>query len=261
MADTSSEFNLTNSYPSLKGKRVFITGGSTGIGKYLSEHFCAQGCMVSFIGVSIEAGQKHSKYLQKAYGVSCDFYPCDVKDIAKLQELMEASAEQMGGLDIVVNNSANDTRHKIEEVTVEYWDNCLNINLRPHFFTMQKANELFPKSGGVIINMGSIGWMRGRADIVGYTTSKGGIYALTRTMARELGPKNIRVNSVVPGPILTPRQEKLWLNPEINKMFLDLQCLKFRLVPNDVAALTLFLASADARGIAGQSFVVDGGIV
>lgn len=256
-----SEFNLTNQYPSLKGKNVFISGGGTGIGKYLSEHFCAQGCNVAFIGISVEAGTSHAKYLRETYRVECSFYSCDIRNIKNLQETMANSTKKMGGLDIVINNAGNDTRHTIEEVTPEYWDNCLNLNLRHHFFAMQKAAMLFSENGGVVINMGSIGWMRGRTGIVAYTTSKGAIHALTRTMARELGEKKIRVNSVVPGAILTPRQEKLWLNPELNKMFLDLQCIKFRLVPNDVAALTLFLSSDDARAIAGQSFVVDGGIV
>ncbi|MDI9348253.1 MAG: SDR family oxidoreductase [Methylacidiphilales bacterium] len=255
------EFQLTNQYPSLKGKKVFITGGGTGIGSYLSEHFCAQGSLVSFIGVSKEVGTAHAKKLSSTYNTYCSFAPCDVRNIEQLQSSLEVATKLMGGLDIIINNSGNDERHTIEEVTPDYWDNCLNINLRPHFFTMQKALSLFPEQGGVIINMGSIGWMRGRTGIVCYTTSKGAIHALTRTMARELGVKNIRVNSVVPGAIVTPKQKALWLTPELDKMFIDLQCLKFRLTPNDVAALTLFLTSDDARAIAGQSYVVDGGIV
>ena len=136
----------------------------------------------------------------------------------------------------------------------------LNINLRPHFFSTQKAVEQM-QEGGSIINMGSIGWMRGRPDIAGYTTSKGAISALTRTMARELGPQGIRVNSVVPGAIVTERQKKMWLSPEVDQQFLDLQSLKFRIQPDDVVAMVTFLASDDSRACTGQNFIVDAGVV
>ena len=258
---SDSECSLTNQYPSLRGKKVFITGGASGIGRHLTAHFCAQGAMVSFVGLSVDAGEQHAADLAKSHSTYCSFAPADVRDIKQLQASLDAAHQAMGGLDILVNNAGNDTRHAVEEVTEESWDNCQNINLRPHFFTMQKAATLFSKNGGAVINMGSIGWMRGRTGIVGYTTAKGAIHALTRTMARELGEKGVRVNCVVPGAILTPRQKELWLTPELDKMFLDLQCVKFRLVPNDVAALTLFLASDDSRAITGQSYVVDGGIV
>jgi NAD(P)-dependent dehydrogenase (short-subunit alcohol dehydrogenase family) len=166
----------------------------------------------------------------------------------------------MGGLTTLINNAGKDDRHAIEDVTPEYWDNCMNINLRPHFFTMQKAAELMT-GGGSVINLGSISWMRGRPGIAGYSCAMGAISALTRTMARELGPRGIRVNSVVPGAVVTERQIKLWLTPELDQQFLDMQALKFRIQPDDIVAMALFLASDDSRACTGQNFIVDAGIV
>ncbi|PPC76887.1 3-oxoacyl-ACP reductase [Pokkaliibacter plantistimulans] len=251
---------LTNRYPSLSGQQVFISGGASGIGEHLVMAFCAQGARVAFIDIDELSAEALVTRAAQETGIKPWFAPCDVRDISRLQQCISEATTAMGGLTVLINNAAKDDRHDVDEVTPEYWDNCQNINLRHHFFAMQQAARLM-KDKGSIINMGSIGWLRGRPGIVGYTTAKGAIHAMTRTMARELGPQGIRVNSVLPGAVVTERQKALWLNPDIDQQFLDLQALKFRIQPDDIAAMVLFLASDDSRACAGQSFVVDCGIV
>lgn len=255
-----STTTLTNQYPSLQGKSVFITGGGTGIGAHIVREFCRQGSQVTFVDIDQAASEKLVMELGREVGREPLFICCDVRDIAGLQESMERARESIGALTTLVNNAARDDRHSILEVTPEYWDECLDINLRPHFFSIQNAAGQM-REGGSIINMGSIGWMRGRPDIAVYTTSKGAISALTRTMARELGPQGIRVNSVVPGAVITPRQQKMWLSPEAAQEFLSLQSLKFHILPDDVVAMVMFLASDDSRACTGQNFIVDAGVV
>ncbi len=251
---------LSNQYPSLKEKKVFITGGASGIGEHIVREFCRQGAMVAFIDIDIEAGEKLVKSISKETGKQPLFYVCDVRHVEQLQESIAGAAEAMNGLTTLINNAGKDDRHDMQNLTEEMWGNCMDINLRPHFFTMQKSAELMT-NGGAVINMGSIGWMRGRTGIAAYTCAKGAISALTRTMARELGTKGIRVNSVVPGAVVTERQKALWLTPEQNDIYLDIQSLKFRVQPDDAVAMILFLASDDSRACTGQNFIVDAGIV
>lgn len=251
---------ITNIYPSLKNKVVFITGGGSGIGECLVRHFMRQGARVAYIDIDEPTSLALNTKLKEEFDTSPWFKQIDVRDIDALQSAIAEAAQAHNGLDILVNNAGKDDRHDMEEVTPEYWDNCLNINLRPHFFAIQEATK-WMQEGASVINMGSIGWMRGRHEMVGYTTAKGAIHTLTKTMARDLGPRGIRVNSVVPGAIVTERQKALWLTPEIDQQFIDLQSLKFRIQPEEVAAMTLFLASDDSRACAGQNFIVDGGIV
>ncbi|GAB3487733.1 SDR family oxidoreductase [Marinomonas epiphytica] len=219
-----------------------------------------QGARVAYIDIDEPTSLTLNTKLEDEFQTSPWFKQVDVRDIDALQTAIAEAAQALNGLDILVNNAGKDDRHDMEEVTQEYWDNCLNINLRPHFFAIQEATK-WMQEGASVINMGSIGWMRGRHEMVGYTTSKGAIHTLTKTMARDLGPRGIRVNSVVPGAIVTERQKALWLTPEIDQQFIDLQSLKFRIQPEEVAAMTLFLASDDSRACAGQNFIVDGGIV
>ncbi|WP_305857851.1 SDR family NAD(P)-dependent oxidoreductase [Balneatrix alpica] len=251
---------LSNRYPSLEGKGVFISGGGSGIGAAMVSHFVAQGAKVAFIDIDVAASEALCAELKQRHGQAPWFQPCDVRDIAALQQAIQAAHAALGNLQVLINNAAKDDRHRLDELTPEYWDNCLQLNLRHQVFAAQQAARVMTE-GGSIINLGSISWMRGRPGMVGYTTSKGGIHALTRTLARELGPQGIRVNAVVPGAILTPRQQALWLTPELNQEFIDLQSLKFRLQAEEVVAMVLFLASDDSRGCAGQSFIVDGGLV
>lgn len=268
---------LTNTYPSLANKRVLVTGGASGIGEIIVRAFAAQNAIVSVIDINIEAANALKDEL-KANQIHC--FKCDVSQHAQLQHTILNAHQAMGGLDILINNAANDVRHAWDAVTPEFWANNLALNCGSQFFAMQAAAKLMmandvandvandiansssrnTSAKGSIINLGSVSWMRRRAGMVGYTSSKAAIHGMTRTMAQELGPYGIRVNCVVPGAIKTPKQDRLVVTPELEKQFLDNQALKFRLVSEDVAAMTMFLASDDARSCAGQAFVVDGGL-
>lgn len=250
-----------NLYPSLRGKHVFITGGATGIGATLVESFIAQGALVSFLDIDDDSANALKARLNVRERLR--YWHCDIRDVAALQNAIAMAAQAHAGkLDVYIGNAANDVRHSFDALTPEYWDNNLAINLRPQVFGAQAAANAMSAAatGGAIIMMGSVSWMRRRAGFVSYTTSKAAIHGLTRTLAQELGPKNIRVNCVVPGAIRTPKQMAQVVTPQLEQEFLDHQALKFRLDAEDVAAMTLFLASDDARGCAGQAFIVDGGI-
>ena len=245
-------------YPSLGGKTVFVSGGGSGIGAVIVERFAQQGCHVAFCDVADEPSQALVARLSPA---PLRYHHCDLRDIAALRRVLAAVETELGAITVLVNNAARDDRHKMEDVTPEYWAERLAVNLNHHFFAAQAVAPAMARlGGGSIINMGSVSWMRARAGMVGYTTAKAAINGLTRTLARELGPHNIRVNSVVPGAIVTERQRALWHTPEEEKEFLDQQCLKFRLVEDDVARGVLFLASDDARGITGQNLIIDAGL-
>ena len=245
-------------YPSLADRTVFISGGGSGIGAAIVARFAKQGSRVAFCDIADEPSRALVSRLAPA---RVRYHRCDVRDIAALRQTLSAVEEEFGAITVLVNNAASDDRHKFEDVTPEYWDERLMLNLRHHFFAVQAvAPGMIRAGGGSIVNLGSVSWMRGRTGVVAYTTAKAGINGLTRTLARELGPHNIRVNSVVPGAILTERQQKLWRTPELDREFIDGQCLKFRLSEDDVARGVLFLASDDARGITGQNLLVDAGL-
>ena len=251
---------LTNVYPSLHHKNVVITGGGSGIGAVMVEHFVRQGSHVRFCDIDGDSSEKLVGDLADEQGTVA-FTPVDVTDITALQKFIKTAGEQWGNIDVLVNNAARDDRHSLDEITPDYWDERININLRPHVFAIQTAKDYMNQQGGSIINMGSVGWMRRKSGMVGYTTAKGAIHALTRTLATELGGDNIRVNSVAPGAILTQRQQEKWLTPELEKEFMDNQALKFRVLPEDVVAMILFLGADDSRACSGQNFIVDAGIV
>ena len=186
---------------------------------------------------------------------------CDVRDIGALQSAIGGADAAFGPLTILINNAARDDRHAFADMTAAYWDEMLAVNLRHHIFAAQAAAPCMARTGGgAIVNLGSVSWMRGVAGFPAYSTSKAAINGLTRTLARELGPQNIRVNSIVPGAIATERQNRLWRTPEKDRAFLDGQCLKFRLSEDDVARAALFLASEESRGITGQNLIVDAGL-
>ena len=249
-------------YPSLHGRTVFISGGSSGIGAELVRAFAAQGSQVAFCGTKPDGGDALIAEIT-AQGQPRPYYEaCDVRDIPALQALLERVAAQCGPIRVLVNNAGRDDRHALDDLTPEYWDNCLAINLRHQVFATQSVARQLRAAGlgGSIINMGSISWMRGRPNLIGYTASKAAISGMTRTLARELGEAGIRVNALVPGAIVTERQTQLWRNPEEDQKFIDLQCLKFRLDSAHVARSTLFLASDDSDGITGQNLIVDAGL-
>jgi NAD(P)-dependent dehydrogenase (short-subunit alcohol dehydrogenase family) len=246
------------SYPSLAGRVVFVSGGGSGIGATIVERFAQQGSRVAFC----DLGDEPSNALVARLAPGAVRYDaCDVRDIAALRAVLAAIDKNWGAITVLVNNAARDDRHAVEDVTPEYWDDRLAVNLRHHFFAAQAvAPGMARAGGGSIINLGSVSWMRGTPGMVAYTAAKAAIHGLTRTLARELGPHNIRVNSLVPGAIDTPRQRALWITPELEREFLDQQCLKFRLNGDDVARGVLFLASDEARGITGHDLIVDAGL-
>lgn len=241
-------------YPSLSGKRVIITGGATGIGAGLVEAFAAQDAQVTFLDIDVPSGQALASRLKTPA-----FLTCDLKDLGSLQRSMATAMEAMGGLDILLNNAANDDRHSIEAVTPDYWDERMAVNLRHLFFAAQAAiPAMRAAGGGAIVNFGSISWHLGLSDLVLYQTAKAGIEGLTRSLARELGRDNIRVNAIIPGNVQTPRQQQ-WYTPEGEAEIVASQCLDGRIQPSDVAALALFLASNDARMCTGHGYFVDAG--
>jgi len=246
LADTG---DLRALYPSLRGKKVLITGGGSGIGAGLVEGFVRQGSDVTFIDVV----EDESRALAERTGAA--FEKVDLKDI----RAVTSAIGRLGSFDVLVNNAANDDRHDIEDVTEEYWNERLDVNLKHQFFCAQAVVPgMRAKGGGAIVNLGSISWHLGLPGLVLYQTCKAAIEGLTRALARDLGPDNIRVTCVVPGNIKTPRQDK-WYTPEQEAALVETQCLNVRLVPDDVAALVTFLASADARGITAHEYFVDAG--
>jgi D-xylose 1-dehydrogenase len=246
------------SYPSLSGKRVFISGGSSGIGEGLVEAFVEQGARVAFCDILEPEAQALVGRLSSA-AFAPSFHKCDLMDISAVKQVLGQVEEELGGIDILVNNAGNDDRHSIEEVTPEYWDERMAVNLRHMFFAAQAVLPAMRKAGGgVILNFGSISWHLGLRDLVLYQTAKAAIEGLTRGLARDLGRDNIRVNTIVPGNVKTPRQMK-WYTPEGEAEIVAAQCLDARIEPMDVAALALFLASDDARMCTGHDYFVDAG--
>ena len=248
-------------YASLLGRVVFISGGSSGIGAELVRAFAAQGAKVAFCGTKPEGGRGLIDEAAEAGQVMPWYAPCDVRDVVAYQALLARVASELGPVRVLVNNAGRDDRHAMEDVTPEFWDDRLALNLKHYFFAIQAvAPGMAAAGGGSVINMGSVSWMRGRPNLVGYTTAKAGILGLTRTLARELGPRNIRVNALVPGAIVTERQTTLHRDLVADQQFLDAQCLKIRLDSGHVARATLFLAADDSDGMTGQHVLVDAGI-
>jgi D-xylose 1-dehydrogenase len=249
-------------YPSLQNALVLITGGASGIGAALVEQFALQAARVAFLDI---AEQSATKLIDKVALVAVHrptFLKCDLADIAELRSAIKGIETKSGAVRVLVNNAASDDRHKMSEVTPEYWDERMNVNLRHHFFAIQAvAPGMTQAGGGSIINMSSIAWMIPSTGLPAYVTAKAGIVGLTRTLSRELGGANIRVNCVSPGAIMTERQRRLWVTPDYLAEIMQRQSLKRELLPEDVARLVLFLASDDSSSITGQNFVIDGGWV
>ncbi len=245
----------TVQYRTLANRSVVVTGGASGIGEEMVRAFVAQGARVSFIDIAKDAGEA------LAGATGANFYACDVTDIPALRDVLSRIENDHGGVDVLVNNAGKDDRHDMGEVEPDYWRRALALNLDHQFFATQAVSKgMAARGAGSIIMLGSISWMRGRPGMVGYTTAKAAINGMTRTLARELGPSGIRVNCIVPGAILTERQKQLWLTPELNQQFLDLQALKFRLDASHVAKMALFLASDESGGCTAANFIVDAGL-
>ena len=247
-------------YFDLENKRVFITGGGSGIGASIVEHFCEQNAEVYFIDINENDSNKLvSECKSKKLSVP-NFIKCNLLNIKKLQSTISKIISEKGPIEILINNAANDERHKIEDVTEEFWNDRMNINLRHYFFTVQSVREAMIKNnGGVIVNIGSASWMIGQGGMAAYTAAKSGVVGLTRSFARDLGEYNIRVNSVVPGWTITKRQIEKWLTPESEAEMMKKQCIKKRLMPSDIAKAVLFFSSNQSSGCTNQSYVVDNG--
>lgn len=242
-------------YHSLRGRSVLITGGASGIGAELVSAFAAQQARVTFLDIDLERGERH------AQATGSRFLPCDLLDIDALRAAISRVEAEQGGIDVLVNNAGRDDRQGFADIEPADWRRMLALNVDHQFFASQAVAPGMSRSGrGSIILLGSVSWMRGRPGMAGYTTSKAAINGLTRTLARELGPAGIRVNCIVPGAILTERQRELWLTPQLDAQFIDLQALKFRLTPEHVARVALYLGSDESMGCTGANFVVDAGL-
>ncbi|MCR9148652.1 MAG: SDR family oxidoreductase [Rhodobacteraceae bacterium] len=248
-------------FPDLDGASVFLTGGGSGIGAALTEGFLRQGARVAFVQRSDASGFVDE--MERTTGNRPLFLPCDVTDTAALKAAIAAASEAQGDISVLVNNAANDTRHKTLEVDESFWDWSIAINLKAYFFAAQAVIPAMRRrgGGGSIVNFSSISYMMGNAGYPVYTAANSGINGLTRSLAREFGPDRIRVNALAPGWVLTDRQKELWVTPEALATHLDRQCLPDPLAPADIVGGALFLASGASRMMTGQALVIDGGVV
>jgi len=251
--------NTASRYPSLRNRLVVISGGATGIGRSMVEAFARQEARVVFLDIQDAPAQELIRTVVDAGAPEPYYFRCDLVDVAQIQNAANAILE-IGTPDVLVNNAGNDTRHSIDEVTPEFWEQMIALNLRHHFFVTQcflpaMRNQL----QGSIINMSSIGWIIPSLNQIVYVTAKAAIVGLTRTLAHELGRFNIRVNCIMPGAVETERQQRLWLTDEYKSEILANQALKRMIRPEEVAQLALFLASDDSSAITNQSLVIDSG--
>ena len=245
-------------YRCLKGRIVFVTGGASGIGAEIVKGFAAQGAKVGFVDFDRDTSEDLFTSLDGEHAYAF----CDLRDIDMLKSAFSELAERLGTADVLVNNAARDDRHDWREVTPDYWDERQNTNLRHMFFAIQTvAPGMIENGGGSIINMGSNSWWQAAGDFPAYTTAKAAVHGLTRTMARDLGVHRIRVNTVVPGWIMTERQKELWVTPETLAKQIDRQCLPDAIDPVYVARMVLFLASDDSAACTAHNFMVEGGSI
>ncbi|MDG1165694.1 MAG: SDR family NAD(P)-dependent oxidoreductase [Porticoccaceae bacterium] len=250
----------TTKYPSIEGRCVFITGGATGIGAAMVEAFAMQGAKVAFVDLDVAAAVALCANLQDQTGTSPWFRQIDVTDVDALQGAIAVAVEELGPLQALINNAANDNRHSPAEVTAQSWRDCMAINLDAAFFAAQAGAELMAQqAGGSIINFSSINALLGPSNMPGYVTAKAGIVGMTKALARDFGESHIRVNAILPGWVVTERQLASWLTPEAEADWMKQVALKERLQPSEVANLALFLVADDSRMITGQSFTIDGG--
>ena len=249
-------------YPSLKDRSVFVTGGGSGIGESVVEHFCAQGARVTFVDLAEAPSRALVDRIAAKGQPAPHFIACDLRRVDDLRAAIEAARDRQGPIRALVNNAGNDDRHRTEEGTVDYWDDRMAVNLRHQFFAAQAVRpQMREAGGGSIVNFTSITWLVGDPDCPAYVTAKSAVVGLTRALARELGPEGIRVNAVMPGWVMTERQLKLWVTPEGERQIDERQCLRDRVYPPDIARMVLFLAADDSRMCASQNYIVDGGWV
>ena len=252
---------MTVSYSDLRDRPVLITGGASGIGESIVRHFAAQGSRVGFLDILDGPGEALAKELREGGG-TVQYQHADLTDIAALRSGIDALRQALGPFTALINNAAHDERHKTEDVTPEYWDGRIAVNLRHQFFAAQAVlADMKAAGGGSIVNFGSVSWMIGQGGMAAYTASKSAVLGLTRSLARDFGPDNIRVNAIAPGWIMTERQKTHWVTEEGKKEIMQRQCLKRELVPDDIARVALFFASDQSGACTNQQYIVDGGWV
>lgn len=250
---------MTAIYPDLEGKTVLVTGGASGIGAAIVRAFAAQGARVGFFDIDRAEGEALKSQLS-GLGQTARFFAVDITDIAALRKGIADLRSALGPIAILINNAARDDRHPALDVTPEDFDALMAVNFRHQFFASQAVIEdMRGLGGGSIICMSSISWLAGFGGMPLYTAAKAGILGLVKSLARDFGPDDIRVNAISPGWIMTERQVEKWLTPEADAMREDRQALKRRLMPDDIARLALFLCSEDASAITGQNHIADGG--
>jgi NAD(P)-dependent dehydrogenase (short-subunit alcohol dehydrogenase family) len=243
-------------YPSLAGRTIVVTGGGSGIGADIVRGFARQKARVFFLDIA----EKDSNALVAELDGAAKFLKCDLLDLEQLRASLASVEQRAGPVHALVNNAANDDRHTFESVTPAYWEERINVNLRHYFFATQAVTPGMRRAGGgAIINLGSVSWHLGLPDLALYEIAKAGIEGMTRALARDLGGASIRVTSVIPGAVRTPRQMALWHTPEEEEKIVTQQCLKARVEPQDVSAMVQFLASDDARFCTGHAYWVDAG--
>ena len=247
-------------YPTLRGRHVLITGGASGIGEALVWGFSRQGCKVSFADIAEVEGHALERRIRSELAADIRFEKCDITDCEALQSMIQCAVDVHGPVDVLINNAANDQRHSLLEIGPLDWDRYVAVNLRHYLFSSQAVLPGMMQAGrGVILNMGSISWIVKVPDMPVYTACKAAVHGLTGPMARQFGAHGIRVNTILPGAVQTPRQQKLWESPEVLRLYDESQCIKDRIQSEDICAMALFLASDDARMCTGQNFVVDAG--
>jgi NAD(P)-dependent dehydrogenase (short-subunit alcohol dehydrogenase family) len=246
-------------YPSLQDRAVLITGGATGIGMVLVEAFAEQGSRVGLIDINAQAGEALVARLRQARHAPV-FVAADLTDIHALDGAIETIRERIGPIAALLNNAANDQRHRVDETTSESWDAGISVNLKHQFFAARNvAADMKTRGGGSIVNFGSISWMLKQGGMPVYTTSKAAVQGLTRSLARDFGPFNIRVNTLVPGWVMTDKQIRLWLDDKARDEIARGQCINQPLLPEHIARMALFLAADDSAMCTAQDFIVDGG--
>ena len=249
-------------YPSLQDRPVFITGGGSGIGASIVEHFVRQNAKVAFVDIDATAAEALCDSLAGSGAHPPLFIPCDLRDIPALQQAIAQAAAALGPIRVLINNAARDTRIEVKDIDVATWDEMQAVNLRHVFFAAQAVFDgMQAQGGGSIVNFSSPSFMRRSPRLTAYGSAKAAIIGLTRTLSRDFGAAGIRVNAIVPGWTMTERQKTLWLTPEIERDLMANQSLKEKLMPEDVARLVLFLAADDSRMITAQTYIIDGGLV
>ena len=253
---------MSAQYTDLNNKSVLITGGASGIGADMVRAFAKQGAKVAFVDIDAEAAQQLITEVSEQGMIPPVFSYCDLTNLEEIESVIDSLSDSCGAFTVLVNNAASDNRHTPAELTPQYWRNRLDINLGQQFFCAQACHKFMKSQGsGSIINLGSVCYHMKLENLTAYATSKAAIVGLTRSLAREWGGGNIRVNTLVPGCVMTPKQLEMWISPQDEAIIQEQQCLKRRVIGSDIANMALFLASDSSSACTAQEFVVDAGII